>query len=535
MPPVTRRPRRRALLIAACALLTVSGMGRAEDPKSPPSYEDLERRVRELEEIVHRLEADRRKDAPPATVPTQAPAPPAAPQPETPPAEATPVAAGGDPPSQLPRAGGGPADTEPKGSGDGAPAGALAGWDNDRGFFLRSQNGWFNLRLTGQLQSDYRAFLDGRDYTDIDTFLVRRARLGIEADLAQYYEFRLLPDFSNAQAPGVPGQTRIQDAYMNVHYWDGFQIETGKFKQPFSYEQLVQDRFVPTAERSLIDQLAPARDEGVMVHGYNLLGRRLDYQASVSNGEINGDFDSDKAKDVNGRLVVRPFVGAEWLGGLQFGISGTVGKEEEPVMPNTLRTPLTVPFFAFNSSVRAEGVRWRYSPEIVYFHGPLGLAAQYFRMEQHLEPTFSGPGSQYNLDVPFTGFYVLGTYLLTGEARTTYSMPVKPFRPFDPRHPLQGTGAWELVGRVSRLNLGEEVFEALPISRTATISLANPALYSRGATESTFGFNWYLNAWVRMQFNWEHDWFDDPVTLAPGPAGRLTHQDVLVTRLQFIF
>jgi phosphate-selective porin OprO/OprP len=529
MPTLTKRARRWAIALTAGALL-VGGAGRAEEPHpAPPSYGDLEKRVRELEEIVHRLEADRRKETTPPA-PVQAPAP----TPETPAPEAI-TTTGGGPPSQLPLSGGGSGSSTAGGSGDGAPSGALAGWDNDRGFFLRSQNGWFNLRLTGQLQNDYRAFLDGRDYTDIDTFLVRRARLGIEADLAQYYEFRLLPDFSNAQAPGVPGQTRIQDAYMNVHYWDAFQIETGKFKQPFSYEQLVQDRFVPTAERSIIDQLVPARDEGVMVHGYRLLGGRLDYQLAVSNGEPNGDFDVNKTKDFNGRVVVRPFQGGGWLAGLQVGVSGGIGKEEEPVVPNTLRTPLTVPFFQFNAPVRAEGERWRFSPEVEFFHGPLGLAAQYFRMEQHLAPTFTGPGSQYLLDVPFTGFYVMGTYLVTGETRTTYSMPIKPFRPFDPCHPLQGTGAWELVGRVSRLNLGEEVFEPLPTSRTATISLANPNLYSRGATETTFGFNWYLNAWVRMQFNWEHDWFDSPVTLGPGVAGRLSHQDVLVTRLQFIF
>jgi phosphate-selective porin OprO/OprP len=114
-------------------------------------------------------------------------------------------------------------------------------------------------------------------------------------------------------------------------------------------------------------------------------------------------------------------------------------------------------------------------------------------------------------------------------------MPIKPFRPFDPCHPFEGTGAWELVGRVSRLNLGEEVFEPLPSSKKATISLANPALWTRGVTETTFGFNWYLNAWVRMQFNWEHALFDSPVRLGPGPAGLLRQQDTLITRLQFIF
>src|SRR5262249_5790607 len=159
----------------------------------------------------------------------------------------------------------------------------------------------FKLRFTGQIQGDYRAFLQGEDRTDVDTFLVRRARLGIEANMDDYYEFRLLPDFSNAQGPGGPAQTRIPDPYNNSAYWDCFQIEAGKFKQPFSYEQLIQDRFVPTVERSIIDQLVPARDCGLMVHGQKLFDDKLDYAFSVYNGEINGDFDFEKRKDVAGR------------------------------------------------------------------------------------------------------------------------------------------------------------------------------------------------------------------------------------------
>ena len=56
-------------------------------------------------------------------------------------------------------------------------------------------------------------------------------RLGIEATVFGAYEFRLLPDFSNDQAPGVRASSRIQDAYMNVHYWDSFQVQAGRFKR----------------------------------------------------------------------------------------------------------------------------------------------------------------------------------------------------------------------------------------------------------------------------------------------------------------
>src|SRR5262249_11048788 len=156
----------------------------------------------------------------------------------------------------------------------------------------------------------------------------------------------------------------------------------------------IQDRYVPTLERSMIDQLVPARDEGVMIHGQRLFGDMLDYAGSVSNGEINGDSDTNDRKDVVGRVVVRPF-NCEYcrpiLHRLQIGMSGSVGIEEEPVMPSTLKTPAGVPWFQFSPGVRADGRRERWSPEIAYFLGSFGMAAQYFEQEQRLRPAFIGP------------------------------------------------------------------------------------------------------------------------------------------------
>ncbi len=111
----------------------------------------------------------------------------------------------------------------------------FSGWNN--GFFLESPDRSCMLRITGQLQGDYRGFLDTVDSSSSsnsnvaggatttgspDTFLIRRARLGIEATMYNYYEFRLLPDFA-----GTSVSKSITDAYMNVHYWDHFQFEMG--------------------------------------------------------------------------------------------------------------------------------------------------------------------------------------------------------------------------------------------------------------------------------------------------------------------
>jgi phosphate-selective porin OprO/OprP len=399
----------------------------------------------------------------------------------------------------------------------------LAGWDEKNGFFLKSADNSMLLRITGQIQSDYRYYLNDRDTVDFDNFALRRARLGIEATVFDHYDFRLLPDFGG-------GSTHIQDAYLNARWWDVFQFEAGKFKQPFSYEQLVQDRFVPTMERSLIDQLVPQRDVGAMIHGYTLFGDRLDYQASVFNGEINGDQDTDKNKEMAGRIAVRPLrdLGLpDWVEPIQFGIAGTFGNDFGTLGPTTLKTPAFVPWFQFVPTAKTNGTRTRWSPEAVYYYGPFGFAAQYFEEHQELLAPAGKSTPATEVVVRYRGGYVMATLLLTGEEREAFSHPITPLMPFDPPTCL-GPGAWELVGRVSRLELGTDDPRAFG-------RLMNTTTSATEATEFTAGFNWYWNRWVRMQFNWEHAMFNNAIRLGPTNANRIDHQDTLMARFQIIF
>ena len=81
----------------------------------------------------------------------QAPVPDSLPAPST--AEATP-----------------PADT----GKDAAAKPAFTGWDD--GFILRSPDKKFSLRITGQIQTDYRGSLTAADQTDFSTFSAPGAR-----------------------------------------------------------------------------------------------------------------------------------------------------------------------------------------------------------------------------------------------------------------------------------------------------------------------------------------------------------------------
>ena len=478
------------------------------DDASPATVAELQRRVEQLDGIVRQMQSERLGAAPtPSNNATES----AIPQPDADGVRATPVASAMmDQPAVNYVYPGMP---------------MLAGWDE--GFYIQNADKSFKLRITGQLQADYRAYVDRPDTTDIDTFLVRRARLGIEATMFDYYEFRLLPDFA-----GTSAGTLITDAYLNIHYVDEIQFEAGKFKQPVSYEQLIQDRYVPFMERSMIDQLVPARDVGAMIHGHKLFEDRLEYAIAVSDGEINSTgSDSNNGKDVNARIAFRPFNSPDggFLRYLEFGVSGGWGVENEALNtttnPITYKTPATVPWFSYKSGVTADGLRTRLSPELVYYYRSLGFAAQYYKEEQELQAT---PATAIQ-NVQIDGFYVMGSYLLTGEERTDYTQQIEPLRSFDPHCPACCPGAWEVLYRVSRLHVDSGVFQ------TGAAQLADPTKYSPGATETTLGFNWYLNKWVRTQFNWEHAWFDNPVALGTAPNSLATHQDTVYVRLQFIF
>ena len=50
--------------------------------------------------------------------------------------------------------------------------GVLTGWDD--GFYIRSSDKRFSLRVTGQLQADYRWYADAADLADTSGFVLRR-------------------------------------------------------------------------------------------------------------------------------------------------------------------------------------------------------------------------------------------------------------------------------------------------------------------------------------------------------------------------
>src|SRR6185295_18290889 len=117
----------------------------------------------------------------------------------------------------------------------------------------------------------------------------------------------------------------------NISYLNNFQVQAGRFKIPFSLDELTGDSHNDFVYRSLgANSLAPARDTGVMLHG-RFLKRALNYWV----GGFKHDGDNARSKKIKGGnetysaritgLPLRKF-NKDIFGALEFGTSIAISK-----------------------------------------------------------------------------------------------------------------------------------------------------------------------------------------------------------------
>ena len=105
------------------------------------------------------------------------------------------------------------------------------------------------------------------------------------------------------------------------------------------------------------------------------------------------------------------------------------------------------------------------------------------------------------------GWYVSGTYLLTGEEKRL-SAPVVPTPPLAPIAGQWGPGAWELAIRYTDQNFSSDgpvnFFNGNRSSLPPGVTTAE-----NGVRSFTAGVNWYPNAHTKVMLNSETYWYDN--------------------------
>jgi phosphate-selective porin OprO/OprP len=385
------------------------------------------------------------------------------------------------------------------------------------GFWLRSADNAYQIRIGGIIQADSRWYPDKTAPTSTtDSFVMRKVRPVLEGVFLQNIGFRLMPDFGN-------GTTVLQDAYVELRLDKAANIRAGKFKPPIGLERLQLDSETEFVERGLPTNLAPNRDTGIQLGG-SVLANTLSYQVGVFNGIVDnstGDGDTNDKKDYLARIFAEPFRnGDSWLSGLGIGIAYAYGMEKGTVTSSNLATYKTVGqenFFVFSTGAFADGERTKIAPQFYYYNGPFGLLGEY--IDSHQVATRA---SNQKRDFDSRAWQVNGFWVLTGEDAT--------FRNPTPRKPYSGAspglGAVELVTRYGVQTIDDSAFEG-----TATTRLADPNVSAREARNAGVGVNWYFNRNFKMQLNYDETEFDG------GGAGGtdLRTEKTIFTRIQANF
>ena len=448
-------------------------------------------------------------------------------------------------------------------------------------FSLESGDGKNSVALTGRVHFDARAKdvnnepaagTVGHDYASnsntsnmADNFELRRARIGLKGKVYGSFEYE-------AVVNAVGSNTNIVDvAYLNAAKFKEAQLKVGQFKQPFNLEEYgTSSNNIDFMERSYVNQLAPGKKPGFMIHGTPFTG--VTYAGSVYQQNAFGETDTNSdGKGFGGRATINFAEIAGWKDSvLHVGVAGF--DSEYGITPtNTSNTEKNSEqhtrgtVFQFTDEARSFGTLYRaqvagdvvpspscavsgvtatcttsggygygtrsgtnataqnktYALELAGTYGPLKLQGEYANSDISANHDNSGNA----ISATAEAFYVEALWMLTGENYSDWYKNgawggIKPKNNFD-LDTLTGTGAWEIGLRYDEFSVGDTVsinssvsganknrFQGSTSIQTSDQNYGQTNGATGGAKTYTAGLKWTINPDVRVMLNYSHTKFD---------------------------
>ena len=332
------------------------------------------------------------------------------------------------------------------------------------------QSSWADtITIGGLIQGDTRLFEGGQN--DIDNLLIRRARIDIRGVVSDSVSFRILPEFSDGNDNG-----HLLDAYVDIRHNANISWRIGKFKSPVGIERVQSVPRLSFIERGLTDNLVPNRDVGIA----------LTYQASAFAGTVGvannaGDRQDTDIDNDNGKALFWRLFWQTPLNGLGVGTSGSVGHTDNNSSLPTYKSSGRSTIFSYADNVVRDGDEHRLAAHAMWYRGQFGSFAEYVVSETSL---LNDAGTR--LTAQNTGWQMVASWMLTGEQNAWSDIT-----------PSDGSGAWELLLRVSELTIDQDVFT----------HFASPANAVAGANSVAVGLSWYVSPHIKVLTNYEHTSF----------------------------
>jgi phosphate-selective porin OprO/OprP len=356
----------------------------------------------------------------------------------------------------------------------------------------------------------------------------RRARLGLDGKVFGFIDYGVVYEFGGS---GAEDAGHIHEMWLQYNPPQLADVH-GKIKVG-AFEPIIgAEASVSTGSMAFMERPAPAEVARNLAAG--------DSRSAIQfygNGEFGGDqgvaafwsastaltgatvgtlnsagsfgtqpFDEQKAWI--GRFAVAPHSGSDWL--VHLGINyQRVFRPTDALGPDAAGARYPIQFRDRIES-RTDGTRFVDSGGIsakdAYVLGLEGgfqmhnfyVEGEWFRyaIDRYNAPTLANPR--------FSGWYVEGSWVLTGESRTYDRVSAVFNGPSIANvfNPNAGTwGAWEVAARYSDLDLN---YHQLTPAATAADLTAASAIRGGEQKIFTLGLNWYWNPTVRFMLNYQH-------------------------------
>lgn len=350
------------------------------------------------------------------------------------------------------------------------PPGWQVGWNN--GFRASDPSGDLSLAFGGRIQNDWAwysaddslaaavgAFEEGTEF--------RRARLFFQGELYRRVEFKAQYDFAG-------GDAELKDVYLGLVDLPAVGgLRVGHYKEPFSLEEQTSSKYLTFLERALpIEAFSPSRNSGFMLHDH---ADRFTWAVGVFRDTDDfGDAVERDEVNVTARVTGVPWRNDDGSRLLHVGLSAS---EREPTddrlrlrsRPESHLAPRVVDTGGFAS----DGLTL-VDLETALVYGRFSAQGEYVRTAA------DGLGAP---DADLDGFYLFGSWFLTGEHRPYGGGSFERVKPASPWRD-GGFGAWEVAVRYSSLDL------------------TDGAVAGGEVDDVTFGVNWYPFANVRWMANY---------------------------------
>ena len=332
----------------------------------------------------------------------------------------------------------------------------------------------------------------GRDLNSGTNF--RRARLGVDGKAFKNFDYGVLLDFGGS---GTDGAGQLQELYLQYNYAP-FKVKVGAFAPNLGLEDAASTNGSLFAERPSAAEAARSlagADRRIALQA-QAVGERWILSGAVTGAKAGDGATFDEQLGYVGRVAFIPFKGQDWL--IHTGVNASlVAQPAQTALAGAY--PITV---EDRPELRVDGTRLVSTGAIDSSgarHYGFELAAQkknFLIQAEYFDIALDRRNRAANLSDPkFSGWYVEGGWVLTGEARKyntanfAFDAPTIT-NPFDPK--AGKWGAWELAARYSVLDLNHHEYATVAADRV------------RGGVQeiATVGLNWFPNGVTKFSLDY---------------------------------